>query len=290
MDRLQNASKVADGATITNSYSYENDKLKTITHNGFNYGFDYDSLGNNTTVSVGTQNLITNTYEGRTSKLLESKYGNNQKVSSVYDNEDRVISESYTDNSNTTHERYKYSYDASGNVGYHEDIVNKINYRYIYDLSDRLAKIKDSNGNTVSYNYDKNNNNSKIEEKINNSTYTTSYGYDKDDRPTSITTPKGKNINHNYDGIGRVSSSTINTGIIPFSTKYSYINGVNRSTTNKVASIENRGNKTSYTYDKNGNIKTINENSKTIKYYYNELKKEETRNSEVTLEKTIKYS
>ncbi len=108
MDRLQNTSKVADGATITNSYSYENDKLKTITHNGFNYNFGYDSLGNNTTVSVGNQNLITNTYEARTSKLLESKYGNNQKVSSVYDNEDRVISENYTDSLNNTQERYKY--------------------------------------------------------------------------------------------------------------------------------------------------------------------------------------
>ncbi|WP_270942785.1 hypothetical protein, partial [Romboutsia lituseburensis] len=156
MDRLQSTSKVADGTTITNSYSYENDKLKTITHNGFNYGFGYDSLGNNTTVSVGNQNLITNTYEARSGKLLESKYGNNQKVSSVYDNEDRVISEKYTNKSNVTQERHKYSYDASGNLGYHEDLVNKVNYRYIYDLSDRLVKIKESNGNEILYNYDAN--------------------------------------------------------------------------------------------------------------------------------------
>jgi YD repeat-containing protein len=216
LDRLQNTSKVTDGATITNSYSYKNDKLKTITHNGFNYDFGYDSLGNNTTVSVAIQNLMTNLYEARSSKLLESKYGNNQKVSSVYDNEDRVISESYTDNSNTTHERYKYSYDASGNLGYHRDLVNKVNSRYFYDTSDRLVKVKESNGNRLYYNYDVNNNNSKITEKVNNKTYATSYGHDKDDRPTSITTPKGKNINHNYDSIGRVSSSTINTGLIPF--------------------------------------------------------------------------
>lgn len=292
MDRLQSTSKVADGTTITNSYSYENDKLKTITHNGFNYGFGYDSLGNNTTVSVGNQNLITNTYEARSGKLLESKYGNNQKVSSVYDNEDRVISEKYTNASNVTQERHKYSYDASGNLGYHEDLVNKVNYRYIYDLSDRLVKIKESNGNEILYNYDANSNHNKVTEKVNNNTYVTSYAYDKDDRPTSVTTPKGKNVNYNYDKIGRLSSNSISTGLIPYTTKYSYLNGIDGSTTNKISSIENGGKKISYTYDKNGNIETITENSKTTKYYYNELNeltKEEVRDSGGALEKTIKY-
>lgn len=70
LDRLQNVTKTVDGNAVSNSYSYIDDKLNTITHNVFNYNFDYDSLGNNTEVSVGTQNLIKNTFEARTGKLI----------------------------------------------------------------------------------------------------------------------------------------------------------------------------------------------------------------------------
>jgi RHS repeat-associated protein len=90
MDNLTSTSKTVDGQQVTNSYSYQNDKISQITHNGFNYNFGYDSLGNNTTVAVGNQNLITNTYEPRTSVLLKSTYGNGQSVSTDYDNLDRV--------------------------------------------------------------------------------------------------------------------------------------------------------------------------------------------------------
>ena len=61
--------KYLDSKTINNKYSYNNDRLSTVTQNGFNYNFGYNSLGNNTTVSVGTQNLITNGFEARTGKF-----------------------------------------------------------------------------------------------------------------------------------------------------------------------------------------------------------------------------
>ncbi len=96
LNRLTSASKVASGQTVTNSYAYENDRIKNINHNGFSYNFNYDSLGNITAVSVGSQNLITNTYEPLTSKLLESQYGNGQKVSSLYDSNDNVIGNKYS--------------------------------------------------------------------------------------------------------------------------------------------------------------------------------------------------
>ncbi len=96
LNRLTSASKVANGQTVTNSYDYENDKIKNINHNGFSYKFNYDSLGNTTSVNVGNQNLITNTYESLTSKLLESQYGNGQKVSNLYDSNDNVIGNKYS--------------------------------------------------------------------------------------------------------------------------------------------------------------------------------------------------
>ena len=36
-----------------NGYTYENDRLKTINHNGFNYKFNYDKAGNNSEVLFG---------------------------------------------------------------------------------------------------------------------------------------------------------------------------------------------------------------------------------------------
>ncbi|KYH30466.1 tRNA(Glu)-specific nuclease WapA precursor [Clostridium tepidiprofundi DSM 19306] len=181
LDRLQSVSKDVDGQTITNSYTYENDRIKTITHNGFNYSFEYDSLGNNKVVNVGTQNLITNTYEDRSSKLKESFYGNGDKVEYIYDDEDRIIAEKYNGA-----QKYSYEYDSNGNIGRHYDVYNNVNYRYMYDAADRLAKITDSNGNTLSYDYDITNNLSDFNEKVNNTGHITNYEYDKDNRIKDI--------------------------------------------------------------------------------------------------------
>lgn len=185
---LYNKGTINDvGTTITNSYSYENDRIKSITHNGFSYSFDYDALGNNKAVSTAGQNLIQNTYELTTRNLIRSDYGNNQSISITYDNLDRIISRKFKDVTDTSfNERYNYQYDSAGNLGYHEDKVNNVNYRYIYDLADRLVKVVDSNDNSISFGYDINNNGNKVSYKINNTIYDTSYTFDKDNKPDGV--------------------------------------------------------------------------------------------------------
>ncbi|WP_270563050.1 DNRLRE domain-containing protein [Clostridium beijerinckii] len=202
-DTLKDVKKTVDNKEIVNSYTYDKDKIKTITHNGFNYTFGYDSLGNNTTVSVGNQNLITNTYgtyysaadsrNYQTGLLKESKYGNGQIVKNDYDNSDRLISRSFNN------QQFKYSYDADGNLGYHEDLVNQVNYRYSYDLSNRLTKVSDNKGNALNYSFDINNNLSAVKDTINSGgtkTYSTYYTYDKDNKPLSIMFSKGSDGNN----------------------------------------------------------------------------------------------
>lgn len=275
LDRLLSVSKEVDGQVITNSYIYDKDRIQTITHNGFSYSFGYDSLGNNTTVDVGTQNLITNIFEPRTSKHLESQYGNGQTISYDYDNLDRLTAIKYNSN-----ERYRYQYDASGNLGYHEDLVNGTSYRYIYDLADRLAKVEESNGDSITYGYDQNNNYSNVTERISNNSYTTSFDYDKDNRPTKVTTHNNKVVDFSYDTLGRLQNQQINTGSTQYTTSYNYHEGANGSSTGQIESIDNNGAAISYTYDRNGNIETIKKAGEQTKYYYNELNelvKEETR-------------
>lgn len=289
VDRLTGVSKNVDDRAITNSYAYENDRIKTINHNGFNYSFNYDPLGNNTSVYVGTQKLIDNSYDLNTGNVLQSTYGNGQTVSNDYDNLDRVTARKY--NGST---KYTYQYDATGNLGYHEDLVNSVNYRYIYDLADRLTKVVDSQGNSIVYSYDANNNKNKFTEKINSKSYDINYGYDKDNRPTSVQY-NGNNLAYSYDSLGRLKETAFNTptslGTSSYRVSYNYLGGVDGSTTTKIGSIsiKNSGKTISYTYDAKGNIETISDGIKKIKYYYNELN-EVIREDNQVLNKTIVYT
>ena len=181
MDRLTSVSKEVDGQTVTNSYAYEQDRLKSITHNGFSYNFTYDKFGNNTKVDIGSRNLITNTFENKSNNLLQSQYGNGHAVNYVYDSLDRLIERK--SQGNTTN---KYQYDAEGNLAYTEDLVNGASYRYYYDLSGRITERTDSKGNRTEYSYDSNSNISRLQQFINGTNHSTKYRYDKDNRPVSV--------------------------------------------------------------------------------------------------------
>ncbi|MBZ9686131.1 hypothetical protein G9F72_007265 [Clostridium estertheticum] len=107
---------------------------------------------------------------------------------------------------------------------------------------------------------------------------------------------RGNGVKYLYDSIGRLKDRTISTGTLnnqSLKTSYEYQPGkvvaTKTSTTTQVKSIDNDGKKIEYTYDKNGNIETITENTKVIKYYYNELN-ELTREDNQVLDKTIAYS
>ncbi|MEA4827826.1 MAG: LamG-like jellyroll fold domain-containing protein, partial [Clostridium sp.] len=198
--------------TIKNSYTYENDKIKTVSHNGFSYTFNYDGADNNTEVNVGNQNLITNVFQDRTKLLLSSTYGNGHTVSYKYDSEDRISSKLINGE-----EKFKYSYDASGNLGILEDLINGVNYRYIYDASERLSKIKDSKGNIINYSYDKGNNLSLFQERVNGIGYITSYDYDKDNRPTNIYYNNPLSNSENMEYFPLNNSTTGSKGAKPYS-------------------------------------------------------------------------
>ena len=67
--RVTGSQSAAGGKTYRNAYTYTQDKLVTAAHNttsdsvcDVTYNFAYDTLGNQTTVSVGTQALSTAVY------------------------------------------------------------------------------------------------------------------------------------------------------------------------------------------------------------------------------------
>lgn len=290
-DALTKAYKTVDGKEIANSYTYENDRLKTINHNGFNYTFNYDKAGNNKEVLVGNQKLITNNYNLLTGNLDSSIYGNGHTVTYQYDNLDRIIGKKFNGD---TQNRYAYEYDGNGNLAVQKDNSNGTSLRYLYDFSDRLSKVVDSIDNTFNINYDANNNVSDFEEKYTyyNSNFKTSYIYDKDNKQKEvnyITDGRSNKISFNYDELGRLNTKSINTGSATYNTSLTYVKGYAERETNLVSSYINGSKKIEYTYDSLKNIKSIVSNGKTITFTYNELN-ELIREDNGVLNKTIVYT
>lgn len=286
-DSLKTTSKTVDGKVITNSYQYLNDRIDTITHNGFNYKFSYDSVGRNTGVNVGTQKLITNAYDPVTGNLTKSTYGNGKVVENLYDDLDRITSKK-ANGLEIAH----YSYDSNGSLGLLEDRVNNVTYKYTYDLADRLAKVTDSKGNVFRNDFDVDNNVSKQTSIINSNTNSTGYNYDKDNRIDTITlNSESENVKYHYDTLGRNDSRTIAFGNgKTYLTSYGFKAGANGSQSTRVESVNNNGSTINYTYDKNGNIETISQGTTLLqKFYYNELS-ELIREDNKALNKTIAYS
>lgn len=108
-NNLTAAIEYVDGKYIINTYTYTDNNLTTITHNGFQYDFTYDESGNMTNASVGNRALISNTYSG--DFLLRESYGNNYTNDYTYDENGNVISQA-ADGVIV----YEWTYDSEGNV------------------------------------------------------------------------------------------------------------------------------------------------------------------------------
>ena len=104
-------SGLSNGAThIKNEYSYQNDKISSITHNGFTYSFLYNDYGDYYIVNIGSQNLVTYGYNN--DQLVNSiTYGNNDALYFTYSGEN--ITE-IKDSPLTV--IYQYDYDNEGNL------------------------------------------------------------------------------------------------------------------------------------------------------------------------------
>ena len=121
-------SNLSNGSEMTTSYLYEKDRIKSVTHNGFSYNYEYDAWGNPTAVKVGEQPLVSYSYDSgqNRSRVNRITYGNGD----------------YTD----------YSYSIDGNISviksYSSDNTLNAEYQYTYNSSGILSKIYDALQNT----------------------------------------------------------------------------------------------------------------------------------------------
>ena len=281
--------------TVHNEYTYDEQRgnLVEIRHNTDEnaandvvYTFEQDALGRQTAVKVGNQTLSQSAYQNDPTKpnfgtLTATTYGNGAKVSSRYDDFNRVTGVVYGEK---TAPRYEYDYNAKGQVARVRDNLLNRTTQSEYDLANRPVRVKTSEDTKHVYTgqvaYDNVYGNlSEFTEKVgeNRQEFGTKFGYDDENRPTLLTYSVGATTigqsTTTIDKLNRTTFSTVKLGSKTFTSEYHFAAGGygTGSVTNLVASITQPGCNCGYGYDDNGNIASATLNGKWTGYTYDAL-------------------
>ena len=213
--------------------------------------------------------------------MTATTYGNGAKISSRYDDFNRVTGVVYGEE---TAPRYEYDYNAKGQVARVRDNLLNRTTQSEYDLANRPVRVKTSEDAKHVYTgqvaYDNVYGNlSEFTEKVgeNRQEYGTKFGYDDENRPTSLTySASGKEIGQStttIDKLNRTTFSAVKLGSKTFTSEYHFSAGGygTGSVTNLVASITQPGCNCGYGYDDNGNIASATLNGKWTGYTYDAL-------------------
>ena len=236
--------------------------------------------------SFHQHSLSQSAYQNDTTKpnfgtLTATTYGNGAKISSRYDDFNRVTGVVYGEE---TAPRYEYDYNAKGQVARVRDNLLNRTTQSEYDLANRPVRVKTSEDAKHVYTgqvaYDNVYGNlSEFTEKVgeNRQEYGTKFGYDDENRPTSLTYSIGATTigqsTTTIDKLNRTTFSAVKLGSKTFTSEYHFAAGGygTGSVTNLVSSITQPGCNCGYGYDDNGNIASATLNGKWTGYTYDAL-------------------
>ena len=251
--------------TAQNNYTYdESGKLLTkINHSNTDYIIDYDKFYNTTENKVGSQVLTAFDYGTNNNILQKVTYGNGQTVNYNYDKYGNVKELFYNGKL-----AFSFLSDKTGTVMRHKDFVNNRQYDYDYDTTGRLVRqVKtdisktDAENKFVSayeYDYDLNNNVTKLASKNGDSSIVHSFTYGKDNLLTEYSSDVSSKVTYTYDGLNRQTKSSVELKT-PLDMSYTYYDS-NRGenfTTTKIKEETIAKDTYKYEYDTNGNITDI---------------------------------
>ncbi len=302
-----------------------------ILPEGNRIDYAYDTLGNLRVIKDSLNNTISYTYDSEGNKLTEqikdSGEALQKSLSYQYDALNRVAVIMNPDSSYTQYTydglgNRKTAKDPKGNTTtYNYDALSRliaviqpgnVTTTYEYNLNSNLTKVTDSNNSATVYRYD---DKGRVYLVISPDTGTTTYAYDPAGNLTSKTDAKGITLSYTYDAANRLTGITAPAvdGFAAFSISYTYdvcTNGKGRlcsmddasgttsyeyspkgQVTKETKLISSHTYITQYTYDQNGNMKTMTYPSgKVITYNYtNDRATSIVLNNAVNLATNIAY-
>ena len=280
---LTTSIEFANGNYYSNTYSYTNGNLTTITHNKFQYNFSYDENNNMTSADIGNRNLISSTYTGDI--VASETYGNNDSYEYVYDEKENLIGQKVNGNL-----AYEWTYDSEGNILAHNDLLNNISYSYTYDEEDNLLSVTANDGFSISYSetddmYSVTYTNGNIIKSQNTSAYN-----DEIESDEFITTGSLTNLISDGQLISVKSSEETEEKTI-YSNENAILNSIYTYSDDGISKIEYQDGKSNqYFYDSNGNIQTITENGQEKASYEYDGLGQLIRENSAYADKTVVYT
>ncbi len=292
---------------MTNSYAYENDRLKNITVNGgLQYAFQYDAFGRTTSTKVGNgtawRTLSSLEYNNR-GLLGKQTYGNGDYIDFTYDSLDRITEKKYNGDANN---RAVYRYGNDGSLAQTIDFSTGTRTKFTYDLADRLVSQKEytgtgNNGGTLrsstDFTYaDKTNYLTGVKHFSPLGTQNIGYTYgdinqgQMPDQIYKVSWNGQEKISNAYDSLGRLGGKFIFTDSATLTYAYGYENVDEIHTTTLVSSVRTPFGVYRYTYDTVGNITSVAFGTKyTNTYEYDSLNQLVRENSQ-QIGKTYTYA
>ena len=300
-DRLTGVSS----GNASNTYGYDSrSRLSAITHNGFQYFFTYDALGNQQTVRLvngsGSRQLISNTYWPNSGQLKLATYGNGDTRHYSYNKYGQLwLMMEAEDSSNYI---LWNEYDANGTLAVTHDKAFGGSHYYQYDLAGRLEArrtIPDSGSvSSVRYQYDNQNRLTGESYIFDGQTYQNTYSYGPDSRLSGSTMfggyaagGVGAIANHTFDSLGREYRTNLvaTPGQYALVFNRTFVGVTGQQTTTLVnnytaqAQISGTLVNDTYAYDDNGNITSITDkDGRKIAYRYDGLNQLVWENNQIT--------
>ena len=298
-DKMTEVARMVDGKEVKVSYTYENEKVTSIGHNGFTYDYAYDPFGNLESVSVGGRELERTTLRSRNGLADRITYATGEAVRNEYNSEEQLAAQYLITADGREEKLFENTYDSCGKIARHKDLCSGVTSTYQYDLIGRMVGTDRSDGMKLRKVYDEKN-------RVKGYTYQKDrvgheveflYGdVEKQQKPGlgyGIKINGAQKIAYEYDALGRVIRTHNHFSDTNTSTQeYTYVSGKEAGvTTNLVASVREGNRAESYTYDACGNVETMVERSadgseRKIRYYYdalNQLVREDNQKQNQTI-------
>ncbi len=298
-DKMTEVVRMVDGKEVKVSYTYENEKVTSISHNGFTYDYAYDPFGNLESVSIGGRELERTTLRSRNGLADRITYATGEAVRNEYNPEEQLAAQYLITADGREEKLFENTYDSCGKIARHKDLCSGVTSTYQYDLIGRMVGTDRSDGMKLRKVYDEKN-------RVKGYTYQKDrvgheveflYGdVEKQQKPGlgyGIKINGAQKIAYEYDALGRVIRTHNHFSDMNTSTQeYTYVSGKEAGvTTNLVASVREGNRAESYTYDACGNVETMVERSadgseRKIRYYYdalNQLVREDNQKQNQTI-------